>query len=230
MDFFDSLINDVYSALNDLPQKTYEHSVKDCWTDIGYNQVILQRDTAFQLSGTGFNLITTSDIRNQIIVIGDDLQSIRDDRPFARISLVQIDDENDEQSAYELIRKIEYVKYHYFPDGFMLRTSSRSHKEAVRVAKTAVRDGISFQKTGSLLIEGYRKIPSVKGACVIYVTYPEIDYSGFEKLAEKNNRITETLNHIVNSVNFDCSTCNLKAVCDEVEGMKELHFKMNGMK
>jgi hypothetical protein len=28
-------------------------------------------------------------------------------------------------------------------------------------------------------------------------------------------------------VNLDCDTCNLKAICDEVEGMKALHFSKN---
>jgi hypothetical protein len=31
------------------------------------------------------------------------------------------------------------------------------------------------------------------------------------------------------NINFDCSTCNLKPICDEVEGMRELHFKNSGM-
>ena len=61
---------------------------------------------------------------------------------------------------------------------------------------------------------------------VIFVTEEKVDFSSLSAIAEKNNKITETLNHIMNSVNFDCDTCNLKAICDEVEGMKELHFKM----
>ena len=43
-------------------------------------------------------------------------------------------------------------------------------------------------------------------------------------LAVKIKRTTSALNHILDNV-FDCSTCNLKEICDEVEGMKELHIK-----
>lgn len=224
MNFFDSLISDV-SVLNEkLPQKTFSYSEKS-WNDTGCSHVILQRDMAFELSGTGFNLVTSEFIDDGITVIGDDLGNISQSCKFARVCLIQIEAEEDQQKAYNLIRKIEYVKYHYFPEGYMIRTSSRSHKEAVRVSKKAVKDGISFQKVGSLLINKYKENSAVKGVRVIYITAPDADYKKLEVFAEKNNSITETLNHIMNSVRFDCDSCNLKPICDEVEGMKELHFK-----
>lgn len=208
-----------------MPQKNFSFSDEDLWKDIGYSQVILQRDTAFELDGTGSNLVTSSPVSDGIVVIGDDLQHIGEKRKFARISLIQIESEDDEQKAYNLIKKIEYVKYHCFPDGYMIRTSSRSHKEAVRVSKACVKDGISFQKVGSLLIKKYKENPAVKAVKIIFITDPTVDYGKIEAIAQKNIRIAETLNHIMNSVKFDCETCNLKPICDEVEGMKELHFK-----
>ncbi len=228
MNFFDSLISDVFSLTDKLPKKDFPLSEK-LWTDTGYSQVILQRDTAFELEGTGFNLVTSAQVEEGITVIGDDLDSIPKSKKFARVCLLQIEDEQDQQKAYNLIRKIEYVKYHHFPEGYMIRTSSRSHKEAVRVSKKALRDGISFQKIGSLLISKYKENPAVKGVRVIYITAEDADYRQLEDLAKKNNSITETLNHIMNSVKFDCDSCNLKPICDEVEGMKELHFKNASM-
>ncbi len=223
MKFFDSLISEAEKLISDFPKK--EFSKGTSWHDSGQNQVIMRRDTAFELEGFGFNLVTSSDISDGIILAGDDLGEIRDSRRFARITIVQIDDIGDEQKEYNLIKKIDYVKYHIFPDGYMIRSTSRSHKEAVRISKTAVKNGIDFRKIGSLLIDKYREIPAVKGVKVIFITDPDADYSEAEKLAEKNYSIAETLNHVMNSINFDCDTCNLKAICDEVEGMKELHFK-----
>lgn len=228
MEFFNSLISDVLSSVSGFSQKKLTYDKHNAWKDIGYNQVILQRDSAYELSGTGFNLITTSEVKDEITLIGDDLGAITENRKFVRISLVQIDAQEDEQKTYNLIRKIEYVKYHYFPDGYMIRTSSNSHKEVVRVSKLAVKNGIDFQKVGSLLIAKFKENPAVKGVKVIYITLPEADYALLERFAQKNNRITETLNHVMNSVNFDCNSCNLKPICDEVEGMKELHFKTSG--
>lgn len=222
MKFFDSLIAEAAKTISVFPQKSYPKGKS--WQDAGSSQVIMRRDTAFELEGLGFNLITTSDITDEIVVVGDDLPQINENRSFARISLIQIDDEEDEQKAYNLIRKIEYVKYHCFPDGYMMRSSSSSRKEAVRVAEYAVKAGIDFKSVGSLLIEKYKEITNVKGVKIIFITNPDADYASLLRIAEKGNEITKALNHIMNSVNFDCDTCNLKAVCDEVEGMRELHF------
>ena len=226
MDFFNSLIRDTSALLSDFKEKSFDYNKSNAWNDVGYNQVILQRDSAFELSGTGFNLVTTAPLSDEIVVIGKDLNEIEKDTKFARISLVQIEDIGDEQKAYNLIRKIEYVKYHYFPEGYMIRSTSRSHKEAVRVSKDAIKNGITFEKVGNLLINKYKENPSVKNVKVIFVTEESANFSSLSAVAEKSNKITETLNHVMNSVNFDCDTCNLKAICDEVEGMKELHFKM----
>ncbi len=225
MKFFDSLINDVQSCMSQFSQIVYPFDKTKASNDTGYSQVILQRDTAFELSGTGLSLVTSSDIRDGIIVVGDDLSEIKDNHKFARISIVQTDDVEDEQKAYNLIRKIEYVKYHVFPEGYMIRTASSSHKESVRVAASALKDGISFESIGNLMIKKYKEIDAVRGVKIIFVTVPDADYDLFFRIAEKNNDITKTLNHVMNTVNFDCDTCNLKAVCDEVEGMRELHFK-----
>ena len=229
MEFFSSLINEFSSLTESFGKKVYSYNAEECWKDIGYNQVILQRDTAYELSGSGFNLITSSPAECGVTVIGDELADIRDNRKFARISLVQLEASEDEQAIYNIIRKVEYVKYHYFPDGYMMRTASRSHKEAVRVSKKAIKNRITFEKAGNLLIKKYMEIPAVKAVNVVYITDKGVDYNKLEALALKGNSITEALNHVINSVKFDCDTCNLKPICDEVEGMKELHFKNMGM-
>lgn len=222
MKFFDSLISDTEKLISSFPQKVFSKEIP--WTDAGQMQVILRRDTAFELEGVGFNIVTSGEVKDGIVLVGHNLNEIKENRKFARITVVQIEDSDDEQKAYNLIKKIDYVKYHCFPDGYMMRSTSRSHKEAVRVSKKALKDGADFQKIGSLLIEKYKENPAVKGVKVIFITAPDANYSEAEKIAEKNYLVAETLNHVMNSVNFDCDTCNLKAICDEVEGMKELHF------
>ncbi|MBO5066006.1 MAG: hypothetical protein J6D06_07840 [Clostridia bacterium] len=230
MDFFNSLIAETYSLIDGLDKKSFDFEMSDAWQDVGYNEVILQRDTAFELEGVGFNLITTAPVNDEIVVIGEDLSHIYGNRKFTRVCVIELEETEDQQKTYNLIRKVEYTKYHVFPKGYMIRTTSRSHKEAVRVSGKAVKDGISFKKIGNLLIKKYKENPAVKGVKVIFVTDAGADFKHFEEIARKNNDITETLNHIMNSVNFDCDTCKLKPICDEVEGMKELHFKTSGKK
>ena len=225
MGFFDSSICEV-SVLTDTSQKTiYPHNKDFSWTDIGYNQVILRRDTAYELDGVGFNLLTSSCVDDGIVVIGDELENITADRKFARICIVQAENSGDEQEYYKVIKKIDYIKYHCFPEGYMIRTTSRSHKESVRVAGSALKKKISFEKVGNLLINKYKENPWVKAVKVIFITAKEFDYKKTEAMAEKSVSITEALNHTLNSVMIDCDTCNFKSVCDEVDGLKELHFR-----
>ena len=230
MDFFNSLIAEVNNLIDCLKRKSFSYEKSGAWQDIGYNEVILQRDTAAELEGVGFNLITTRSVNDELVVIGDDIPVIHGNRKFARVCVIQVEETEEQQKAYNLIRKIEYTKYHVFPEGYMIRTTSRSHKEAVRVSEKAVKNGIDFSKVGNLLINKYKENSAVKGVKVIFVTDENADYKAFEEIARKNNDITETLNHVMNSVNFECDTCKLNPICDEVEGMKELHFKTSGKK
>lgn len=228
MNFFDDLLFEVEECLSGLNQKSYISN--NLWQDVGRNEVILKRDTEYELDGVGFNLVTSKSIgESQVVVIGPELNQITEETDYCRISIIQIDDVEDEQSAYNLIRKVEYAKYHYFPKGYMIRTASTSHKEMVRVSKSALKGGLSFEGVGNILINKYKENTAVKAVKLIYVTDKSVDYERLEKIAKRNYDITETLNHIMNSVNFDCSSCNLKPICDEVEGMKELHFKNAGM-
>ena len=222
MKFYDSLIRETEKLLAFAPAQ--EHLQGMPWPDAGQQQMILRRDTAFELEGVGFNLITSGQIPDGIVLVGDDLWNIRENRPFARITLVQVKDNGEAQNTYNLIKKIDYVKYHIFPDGYMMRSTSRSHQEAVRVSLDAIESGISFQRIGSLIIEKYKQIPAVQGVQVFFITDPKANYSKFEAIAKKSHEVTETLNHVMNKMVLDCNVCNLKPICDEVEGMKALHF------
>ncbi len=225
MEIFDSLIKEVSEITEPHSKTEYSYQKENSWVDVGHNQVILQKETLFELDGVGFNLLTSSHITDCVVVIGKDLQDLKENSKFARICFIEFCEAEDTQKTYNLIRKIEYTKYHFFPDGYMIRTSSRAHKESVRVSKTAVKNGVSFQKIGNLLINKYKENPAVKGVKVVFVTENSVDFSKLESLSKKNNEITETLNQVMNNLTFDCDTCNLKAICDEVEGMRELHFK-----
>lgn len=227
MDFFNSLIAETTDSLKGLNESVYETSAP--WADAGACQVIMLRDTYVELDGVGYNLITSDAVSDSVVVIGDDIKGLSGKNSFARISVIQFEDTGDDQKNYDSIKKIEYTKYHTFPDGYMIRTSSRSHKEVVRVSNDAVVNEINFQKVGSLYIKKYKENPHVKAVRIYFITDKKADYSALLSYAEKNRRITETLNHVINSVNFDCSVCNLKPICDEVEGMRELHFKNKSM-
>lgn len=177
MNFFDELIAKCESAFSQHNKNSYYFSPAKQWEDTGISHIVLQRDTAFELNGIGFNLVTSKPIENsETVIIGDDLNKIKQSRKFCRVSIIQIDDVDDEQKAYNLIRKIEYVKYHYFPLGYMIRTSSEEQKEIVRVSKSAIKKGISFEKIGNLLNSKFLENKSVKNVKTVFVTAEDFDY------------------------------------------------------
>lgn len=229
MRFFDKQIGEFQREIDGKSKSVFEFHGK-LWEDAGRNEIVMQRDAAFELQGTGFELFTSEKLSDDgVVVIGKDLKDLKDKSPFARVSLIELDDISDEQTAHDTVRKIEYIKYHYFPKGYMVRTNSLSFAENVRVSKKAIKDGISFEKVGSLLISKYRENSAVKAVKVFFITDKTVDYSKVQGLSEKSREITEALDHVIRDLNLDCNTCKLKAICDEVEGMKELHFK-NAMK
>ncbi len=225
MDLFVNLINKVEELVEGSSRAVYSFNDSYIWNDIGFSQVILQRDTAFELNGTGFSLVTTKGFDDEIIVVGNELSEIQGDSSFARVAIVQIDAIEDAQELHDIIKKIEYVKYNCYPQGFMMRSSSSSYKESVRVSKKELASGICFEKIGNLLVKKIKEIPRVKAVKLYFIACAQVDYSQIGAIAQKNKEITQTLNRVINETLVDCDSCKLKSICDEVEGMRELHFK-----
>jgi hypothetical protein len=66
--------------------------------------------------------------------------------------------------------------------------------------------------------------PDVIAVKMIFLTADDADYAGLRTDAKKTRDITLTLSKILEGMATDCHSCNLREICDEVEGLKELHF------
>ena len=194
------------------------------------NSVIFLSDSAFELGGSQkpciSSLAISSDIKfsNSVYLLGNDLDKIKSDSPFGKFVLLQIEDFPNEQDTFNKIKELEALRYHLNVDGFMTRASALNMREQIRVSKIAIKSGVTFAVYGHTLLNEYLKFDYVKSAEIYFVT----DFDDFEKLnsvAKKIGQTTSALNHIFDNVMFDCSTCNLKEICDEVDGLKELHLK-----
>jgi hypothetical protein len=73
-------------------------------------------------------------------------------------------------------------------------------------------------------LDGYHKDPKVLAVKLIFITLPDFPYEVLNEKIERIEKVTESLNHILKNIKMDCSVCGFKNVCDEVEGLKELHF------
>lgn len=119
---------------------------------------------------------------------------------------------------------MDFVKYRVFPKGYMIRTSSESSREQVRISREALQKGVSFRRIGCDFIRQYKKNPSILAVKMLFITAPDADYAALTKDAKTVRDITMSLTKILEGMPTDCGSCNLKAICDEVEGMRELHF------
>lgn len=232
MDLYNSLINEVAGLLPE-NGSTWNYDSSDCWRDNGQSELVLQRDAAFELGASGKGsantvLYTSSkELINDdtVTLYGPDICNIRQDCDFARIVLIRVGMiDGDDDAIYRTLKDIEFAKYHVYPTGYMVRMSPESHREQVRVSRDILNQGISFRKLGNSYIREYKKDPNVLAAQVIFITDPQFDYSSLAELAKKANKVTGTLSTILEGLPTDCSSCQLKDICEEVEGMKELHF------
>lgn len=240
MELYNTFIQNTIDQLG-APSKKWAYSARDAWKDNGSSELVLLRDAAYELGGSGkdavnFTAITTSaDLipADEVMLFGPDLKDIKSDSTFARITLLGVKEiPENEQEAFNAIQSIEFVKYHVFPDGYMMRVSPESSREQVRVSKKALKKGISFYGVGCDYISQYKKNPNITNVRVIFVTDPKVDYKKLLETANKVNDVTKTMNKILEGLpeDLDCASCSFKPVCDEVEGLKELHFGKGGMK
>lgn len=226
MRLYNNLINEVKELLISSRQLNNGKSLNTS----DKNSVIFLSDTAFELGGSNkpcvSSLAVSSDIQfsNSVYLLGDDLNKLKSNSPFGKFVFIQVENFPNEQDTFNKIKEFEALRYHLNVDGFMTRASALNMREQVRVSRKALKSGVTFADYGQTLLNEYLKIDYVKSAEIYFVT----DFDDFEKLnviAKKISQTTSALNHIFDNVMFDCSTCNLKEICDEVDGLKELHLK-----
>lgn len=205
---------------------------ENLWEQEVEQHILFGRDTAYELGGgnlpaySGVAFTSDERVTDEIIVCGPDLQQIRSDSPYARLTVLRVDDNawTDKEQAYRVMRRLDYTRYHVYPKGFMTRISAAAHREPVRIGKEALREGLDFEQAGKLFLYAYHKHPEVLGARIFFITEPGFPYEEFGEAVRTMDAVTESMNEIFNNLVMDCAACRLKPVCDEVEGLRELHF------
>ena len=236
MELYNSIIRSINEMTGHTGVKRYAWSASEAWNDAGAFELVMARDAACELGGDGkpavnFTCVTNSPelvSQDEILLYGPELRELPPAAPYARVTLLRVgdieSDEDDTEQAFRAIQNMDFVKYRVFPKGFMIRTSSENHREQVRISREAVKNGISFEKIGNAFINKYKQDENVLAVKMIFITAADADYDALIKTATQVNKITLSLTKILEGMPTDCSNCQLKPICDEVEGMKELHF------
>lgn len=204
------------------------------WPDLGKENLIFRQDMAYELGGSDsrtFALGATAVTQNvqtedEILLIGPDLPEIKADTPYARIAVVRVAPDTLGQGnvLYNAVKKMEFVRYHVNPEGFMTRVSLINGRESVRVSKAALGKGLTFATAGNMMLSEYHKNASIQSVKLIFITDPAFPFARLQSLTKEAEKITKAIDHILRSGMTDCGSCSLQKICEEVEGMKELHF------
>ena len=236
MELYDPLIEKAERLFGSSVPKKFAYDPSRAWDDAGGNQLVMMREAAYELGGdnkpaVNYACVSSNNYvdKDEIWVYGRDLGEIKGSVPFARIVLVKVDSlkgegEEDTEPVYRALQDIDFIKYHVYPKGYMIRSSSDSFREQVRVSKEAVSRGITFEQVGNSYIRQFKQNPDILAVKLIFLTVDDADYAEMKKDAKKVRDITKTLSKILEGMATDCHSCSLKDICDEVEGLKELHF------
>ena len=199
----------------------------DLIEDVGSDNMIFKSECAYELgenNSLSFEL-STSDIaiEDKIYLCGKDINEIDANEDFMRITLLNVrDDKLNGNALYDRLEQIKLAKYKVSPKGYMLRTSVGG-KERVRVSKELKSNG-SFSKIGSAYIKEYKKLNYVNNVTIIFIVGKCDLYEEFKKLANKKKEISDTIDHMLKGLMVnDCDACSVKDLCDEVEGLREIH-------
>lgn len=241
MELYQPILEHLDALIQAHPERReFPYSENKCWKETQRFELVMARDTAYELGGSGkgaanFTCVTTEtkqELSSRTIVIGKDLNELKEDTPYARIVMLNADtkmfegmeEKQGSERAFRTLQKLDFIKYHVFAQGYMIRTSGENYREQVRLHKDAIREGITFEQIGNTFLKHYLEVDGIRSATILFATDPSLDYEAFAQDAKKVHEITMTLSKILEGMPTDCSLCSLKPICDEVEGMKELHF------
>ena len=170
MELYNAMIRGVEGLAGSSTPRRFDYDPANAWEDTGAFELVMLRDAAFELGGgdkpaVNFTCVTTSPTlipKDEILVFGPDLGELKGDCAYARVALLRVgdiesDDEEDTEQAFRAIQDMDFVKYRVFPKGYMIRTSSESSREQVRISKEALQKGVSFQRIGNDFIQQYKK-------------------------------------------------------------------------
>ena len=225
MQVYDKVIEKTRELLKPFPAKELNRNHAKSWNLLKENEFLLQKEVAFELGirsqpSTCYQAVTSSKeliSEDQILLYGPDLPEIKKSVPFTRITWIQIDPIEDQDKAYQRIKKLEFAKFKIIPEGYMMLSSSMDQKEQVRVSKKAVKKGLDFATVGNLMIQRYKEEFQAKHVQILFITRELPVMDQLIAQGKKVDEITNAFDHILKNIILDCDLCPLHPICDDVE-------------
>ncbi len=233
------LYNDVLGRMRALlpaePTKRAAYREDLCAPDGEKDRILFGADTAYELGGggkPGAEAVLFADVaenQSETLLYGPDLCEIAADAPFGHITVVKLKETGDALSS-ERLKTVGFTVFQLYPEGYHIRISPAASREQVRVAKTALRKTppLSFINVGNSLIRAFLRQPDVQAVQTVFITDPAVDHKALSVLAGKAKKITDAVQSTLQLGELDCASCKMKPLCDEIDGLRELHFRKEG--
>ena len=233
MELFEDVIVRMRALLPQTPDKCCGYDATLCAPPGDKNAILFRSDTAFELGGSGKPSLnctlfgTVMSGRDEVVLYGKDLCELTADTPFAHLTLVQLREDDENALRYEKLKDISFRQFQLYPAGYHIRISPAAGKEQVRVAKSVLQQQppLSFLNVGCSLIRLLKAHGDTACVKTVFITDPQVDLSALTALAHKAKQITEAVQHTLEMNSLDCASCKMKPICDEVDGLRALHFK-----
>lgn len=233
MKIFSEVTEKMLSLLPENADKSVFFNEQLCAADGEKNSILFRCDTAYELGGSGKAAVSSivfadlPDMRDEVVLYGPDLSEINEDAPFAHLTVVSLKQKKDEELIYEQLKNIGFTAYQIYPAGYHIRISPSASKEQVRVARDVLNSEppLSFMNVGCSLIRAFKKNEDVEAVKTVFITKKDFNYRELSSLAQKAKKITDAVHSTLQLDGLDCASCKMKPICDEVEGLRELHFK-----
>lgn len=233
MKIFDEVTEKILSLLPQNADKSVLYSEELCAENGDKNAILFRSDTAYELGGSGklsVGSIVFNDLpsmQDEVILYGPDLSEINEDVNFAHLTFVSLKQKNDEELTYEQLKNIGFTVFQIYPEGYHIRISPSASKEQVRVSKNVSQSDtpLSFINVGCSLIRSFKENDDVESVRTVFITKKDFNYRELSALAQKAKIITDAVHSTLQLDELDCASCKMKPICDEVEGLRELHLK-----
>lgn len=234
MQVYDKVIKTTEEILEPFAVKDLTKRPAKPWKMLTENEFLLRNEVAFELGdrmypGTCYQAVTSSEelIReDKILLYGPDLQEIKGNVPFTRITWLKVDPEENQDKAYREIKKLEFARFKMIPQGYMMLSSSMEQKEQVRISRQAIKNGLDFATIGHMIIDKYKTELGVKQVQVIFITTGLPVIRQLAEQGKKVDEITNAFDHILKNIILDCDLCPLHPICDDVEELRKIHFEV----
>ncbi len=233
MNLFDQELKKAAEAL--APYQAEELSIGKPWPLVGKPSFIMARETVLELGGYPhkstclIGATTNSELvsSDRIVCYGNPELFQKKSRHISFGMMITLNIQEPETSElYESLKGLQYVFYRMHMENIMLRSSMQQLQVNLRFGKAAMKANVSLERIGAALIAAYKENPLVNHVQVAFLMGDELPYQAISSCAEKTTEIILALNTLVDQQELSCGTCSLREICDEVEGLRQMHMNL----